>query len=163
MTPPMVLKASKALALAIGKTRAFKETRVLYSYLSLGNELDTEFLNEEAIKAGKVVAVPVTEANAMRFVSLRPEAPLTKGQFGIREPSGKGRLPTIDRPGLMIVPLVGYQGRYRIGYGKGYYDRYLKTHGGLYTIGVCYTFQRAQGIVFSSADIPLDEIRTFEP
>ena len=159
----MVLDASKALALTIGKLKVFKDAAVLYSYLSLENELDTEFINDEAWKQGKVVAVPITEGPKMRFVPLGPDTTLVKGQFGIREPVEKEKLFSIDQPGLMIVPMVGYQGLYRIGYGKGYYDRYLKSHKDLYTIGVCYTFQRAEGIVFSSADVPLNEIRTFEP
>ena len=67
-----------------------------------------------------------------------------------------------DQLYLMIVPLVGYnQNNYRLGYGGGYYDRYLKNYNG-YTIGLAYTFQYLKDYQPEFFDIPLNQIITDE-
>ena len=86
---------------------------------------------------------------------------MQKNKYGILEPDEKIEIDK-DQLDLMIVPLVGYnQNNYRLGYGGGYYDRYLKNYNG-YTIGLAYTFQYLKDYQPEFFDIPLNQIITDE-
>ncbi|WP_305154459.1 5-formyltetrahydrofolate cyclo-ligase [uncultured Dubosiella sp.] len=60
---------------------------------------------------------------------------------------------------VIVVPMVAFDGKYRIGYGKGYYDRYLKTFEGL-KIGVAFDDQEVYDYQPSLYDVPMDVIVT---
>ena len=142
----MVSKEKQALRACIKENRATSKrrdpasiyTRILHSPLFL--EADTLFLYAHthgeidvfplALKAwemGKTVAFPlVGETGMMTFRSVTSLAELSPGFHGILEPSKEAPLATGTDKSLMLVPALAFDVKgYRLGYGGGYYDRYL--------------------------------------
>ncbi len=123
-------------------------------YQKYGNEVDLSLLHLDTY------ALPIVRNDQkMEFVSCNPNTVLQKGPYGILEPQeGKVILPTdFD---VIIVPMVAFdENLYRLGYGKGYYDRYLKNTNAL-KIGVAFECQKVCDIIPNQYDVPMDIIIT---
>lgn len=109
-------------------------------------------------KKGVNVYLPKTSSQDIHPILVESLKNLKKGKFGIPEPEGKeASYEDID---VVIVPAVAFDKKgHRIGYGKGYYDRFLKNFKGL-KIGVAYDFQIVDKIPYEAHDIPVDIIVT---
>lgn len=139
-------------------SRRFTEARVVAFYLSKGSEVDTSGMIGRALRLGKEVLVPVTgsEISFARFTSFTDLRP---GRFGIREPAPPYSAPSRD-PDVVVVPGVSFGlCMHRLGYGKGYYDRYL-SKSPAYRIGICYDFQVVERLPTHGDDERMDEIVT---
>lgn len=107
--------------------------------------------------------LPVTKLNnQMNFVEWKYLDPLKVNQFGMLEPSIQDKKFV---PNFMLVPLLAFDNNnYRLGYGKGYYDRFLnkflKIKKNITTIGVAFSFQKYNKLPVSNLDIKLDYILT---
>lgn len=147
------LSHSRKIMQNLFSTEKFKQAQVVGFYLSKGSEVPTLEMIHEAIKLGKKVAVPVTNEN-IEFCEFSDD--LIEGKYGIPEPREKVPL----EPGLVIVPGIAF-GRcmHRVGYGKGYYDKYLKKTK-VYRIGICYEFQIFNQLPTHEDDVPMNEIIT---
>ena len=119
----------------------------------------------EILKSRKnfVTSLPViTPKGAMKFFKWKLLEPLKVNNYGFLEPTTNTK--TVS-PNLILVPLVAYDRfRNRLGYGKGYYDRflgkYLKKHKNILTIGIAFSFQKYKKIPTSKHDVKLDYILT---
>ena len=116
------------------------------------------------IKKMKIKTVlPVTKLNnQMNFVEWKYLDPLKVNQFGMLEPSIQDKKLV---PNFMLVPLLAFDNNnYRLGYGKGYYDRFLnkflKIKKNITTIGVAFSSQKYNKLPVSNLDIKLDYILT---
>lgn len=120
----------------------YKKARMLLSYVSMRSEPDTTALLERARQDGKQVAVPrcVEGTREMRFYLIRSLADLMPGYYGVREPDPERCAEPAGLEGsLCLVPgLVFDGGGYRLGYGGGYYDRFLAAAPGVTAMGLCY-------------------------
>lgn len=135
----------------------------ILGFVSFGSEIDTEGLLQEALRLGKKLFLPkVTgeEQGLMRFYRVRGLEELREGYRGIREPSGESEEYEYTEAGaqrtLMLMPGAAFDRyRNRIGYGKGFYDRYLadKEALRLRTIGVGYRCQLVDRIPAQERDI----------
>ena len=119
----------------------YVNTDVLYTYVSKEAEADTTALISAALEAGKFVAVPRCEPKTrrMEFLEISSLSDLELGTYGVLEPvPGKCRPVRDSGKAVCIVPglCFDFQG-YRLGYGKGYCDRFLSEFGG-FTVGLCY-------------------------
>jgi len=118
----------------------FQNAETVLSYYGVGDEVATTAILKAALEAGKRVGVPrCYEESRMEFLEISSLAALSeRSVFGIPEaPDGT---PAIDPAAadLILVPALSFsKDGCRIGYGKGYYDRYLKRCGG-YSIGLCF-------------------------
>ena len=121
---------------------AFQEAKTLATYLSMGHEFSTASLIQAALQLGKRVCVPRTYPQGrMEFVEYDPDI-LEKTRFGLLEPNEKGKLVDQSEIDLIHVPGVVFQSKgYRIGYGGGYYDRYLADFTGK-TVSTIYSIQQ---------------------
>ena len=113
----------------------------LLLYLSAGSEVDTWGLLEKALCQGKAVFAPrcLDGEGRMAFYRVRSREELKKGRFGIWEPD-PSVCPPLEEPGgaLCLVPGLAFdRAGYRLGYGKGYYDRFLAAHA-VEAVGLCY-------------------------
>lgn len=143
----------------------FREATDIYCYLDCKGEVGTRQIIEEAWRLGKSVWVPKVQGMELEFAALDSFEELSKGSFGIMEPDGGATADGID--GLVIVPGVAFDmSRARIGYGKGYYDRYLKKHPGLHTIAAAFDIQLVDALPQEESDIKpqilITETRTIE-
>ena len=97
------------------------------AYISKGNEVDTRLIVEKAWSDGKHVYVPKVYGQDMEFIEITDYGELTSGNFGILEPVSDDFEEIED--GLMFMPGIAFDhSRNRIGFGGGYYDRYLARH-----------------------------------
>lgn len=120
----------------------FQEAGTIYCYVDFRGEAGTEALMERAWELGKSVAVPRTRGEEMDFFRIRSLDETAPGNFGVREPDPDSCPAADGRDGLVILPGSAFDLRgHRIGYGKGFYDRYLEAHPGLLTMAVAFDFQ----------------------
>lgn len=136
----------------------YKSANSIMSYISYNGEVDTHKLIEKMLDDEKNLYAPKcvskTEMEARAFSSF---SDLVSGAYGILEPLGD----TSEDFDLIIVPGVAFsESLHRIGYGAGYYDRFLKGKKAV-TVGLFYEIQKCEFIA-DSCDYPLDYIITEE-
>ena len=153
-------RASRDLMTALTQHPAYSQARILATYLSLPHEIDTTFLIEQALADGKQVVVPkVVGQGQMIFVPYVSDQ-LKVGAKGIVEPIS---YLAVDKAmiDLIHVPAVGFRSDgYRIGYGGGFYDRYLVDYEGL-TLGTALDSQLCHFSI-DNYDIPVKELIIYD-
>lgn len=119
----------------------YRESDTILFYVSTPIEVDTHYAIQCTLEAGKKVAVPrcVPNTYEMDFYYIKSMDDLEPGTFGVLEPNvEKCEKMTDFSKGLCVVPALSFdRAGFRLGYGKGYYDRFLvRFHG--QTAGICY-------------------------
>ena len=141
----------------------WKKAEMVALTLSQELELTTYPIIEKAWKEGKAVVVPRTKKNReMDFVVYSSTTPMETSSFGLTEPLKT--LPAIPKSkiDLVIVPGLAYSEKgYRVGFGGGYYDRFLADYKGT-TISLVFKEQKLVSIPVEAFDIPLDFLITVE-
>ncbi len=118
----------------------YKKASLILCYSSLKTEINTVKIINKALADKKLVALPSSNKNGiMDFYYIKDLSSLHQGLFGILEPQiNKTNLVQDFKNSICIVPGLTFDERgYRLGYGKGYYDRFLSTYKGI-SIGLCY-------------------------
>lgn len=138
----------------------FKKAKNIGIYFSYRHEVETISLIKEIISEKNIYA-PKIHGRDMNFIKITNLSNLVKNQYGILEPIGN-EIVNKKQLDLLIVPLVAYDKDYnRLGYGGGYYDRFLMDYQGQ-TIGLAFSFQKVQHLAIEDYDLPLDMIITDE-
>ncbi len=134
-------------------------------YHGIMNEVDTDLIFSAAIAAGKRVYYPKTYEHVIRFFQVKELSQLTPGVFGVCEPSEENpEFTEVRNPCIIVVPGLAYsKSGYRIGYGKGYYDRFFAAFSNeertlMTSIGIGYHFQFEESFEPDSFDIPLSKL-----
>ena len=135
----------------------YQEAKIIATYLSFPHEFQTQGLIEQALKDGKKLLVPKTyPKGCMDFVVYDPQQ-LVKTSFGLLEPQGNLEVVDTSQIDLIHVPGLAFTMEgYRIGYGGGYYDRYLKHFSG-HTLSTVYPCQ-IRDFSPENHDIPVQEV-----
>ncbi len=132
-------------------------------YVSKGSEVDTFSLIEQLINMDKAVYAPKSDikSNLMTFFRVNSLSELSLGAFSILEPSAENeKYECSHKNDICIVPALSFDRQgYRLGYGKGYYDRFLKAFKGL-KIGICLDEFVTKTLPKFDTDIPVDMIIT---
>ena len=137
---------------------AFKKASHIAIYMSYKNEADTRNIISKYLDI-KNFYIPRVEHNDLHFYPIQSLNDVHKGYFGIDEPNSVQEISKEDLD-LMIVPLLLFdKNHYRIGYGKGFYDCYLKSVHCL-KIGLAYSYQEIENTLPHDSDIKLDSIIT---
>ncbi|WP_298844402.1 5-formyltetrahydrofolate cyclo-ligase [Clostridium sp.] len=148
------------------KLPQFINCKNIMLYISFNNEVDTYKLAKWCLNNGKTVIAPYCIKSCSKiipFIINNLETDLTKSTFGIMEPKHdtlmKANIQNID---LIIVPGVVFDvACNRIGFGAGYYDRFLPMKAkGTPTIGICYDYQITDKVPVDEYDVPLNFIIT---
>ncbi len=155
---------SESLCRNICSLDVFKEADAVLSFYPLSSETDVRGVNEEAVRLGKTLAFPkcVNGTREMNFYVVKGEADLEKGSFSIMEPKESCPLfiPSAEIKTLCIVPALAYDGEgYRLGYGGGYYDRYLLRYS-VKTVGAVYHPFLTDTLARDRYDIAVDAVVT---
>ena len=139
----------------------YHEAKTIATYLSFPHEFQTQELIEQALKDDKKVLIPKTYPKGrMDFVLYDPQQ-LVKTSFGLLEPQGDLEVMDASRIDLIHVPGLAFTTEgYRIGYGGGYYDRYLENFAGQ-TMSTIYPCQ-IQNFNLEDHDIPVQEVLIYE-
>ena len=111
----------------------------------------------DEFKRYKQLYLPIVEdEQTMNFYKFNGK--LYRGKFNTYEPSNKIKIEPLDLD-VILVPMVGFYKMYRMGYGKGYYDRYLKQTKAI-KIGVAFDCQKMDSMTIKKSDVAMDLIIT---
>lgn len=166
LSPAQVDEKSEMIATRLLALDEYRRSRTIMIYLDFRNEVRTGELVKESMSDGKKVAVPVTDLPGCRLTpSLLVDFPgdLQPGAWGIPEPKPQAVRPLDpEELDLVIVPGVAFDTYgYRLGYGRGFYDRFLpRTGPGTVFAGLAYEFQVLPDIFPGPYDIPVHIILT---
>lgn len=160
-------QASRQIADTLYATVEYQKTDTLLTYVSYGSEVDTFDIIRKSLTQGKKVYCPrVLAPGQMEFYRIHSLTELKEGYQGIPEPVGEEVFSiteaTCQDSLLMLMPLTVFDSRRnRLGYGGGFYDRYLSTAEGMLTIGLAFECQRRKEILpTESHDICVKKIIT---
>lgn len=143
---------SSAICKRLSMLDEYRQADNICAYISKGNEVDTKPIIDLAWSQGKNIYVPKVYGRDMHFIRICSYDDLQKGNFGIYEPVSD-EYSDVDS-GLMIMPGVAFDRECnRIGFGGGYYDRYLEEHGQLITVALAYDLQIVSQIDSEQTDI----------
>ncbi len=141
----------------------YKKSDIIFIYISLPDEVNTKKIFLKALEDKKVIAVPkcIRETNEIKFFNVTSISDMEVGNFKIMEPLVNKCVPILDfNQGLCIVPGISFDKfGYRLGYGKGYYDRFLNMFKGK-TVGLCYEKCLASKLPVNEFDRRVDMIIT---
>ncbi|EGU63592.1 5-formyltetrahydrofolate cyclo-ligase [Streptococcus australis] len=157
LEPEIKWVADQSLIQRLRSLPAYQEASVIATYLSFPHEVDTSFLIDAAQADGKQVVIPKTYPKGrMEFVDYDPQN-LKQTAFGLLEPEDGSQAIDQSEIDLIHVPGVAFQkDGYRLGYGGGYYDRYLADFDGA-TVSTIYACQEVNFLP-ASYDIPVQEV-----
>ena len=141
----------------------FRQAKTIHIFISKTDEPDTSPIIESAWESGKTVAVPcvVPESFELFHSQLKSFEDLSSGALGVLEPSPEGRIAMNPESfDLVIIPGVAFdrQGG-RLGYGKGYYDRFLEQTGA-FRLALAFNFQVLEKVPTEKHDVPMNGILT---
>lgn len=136
----------------------FVKAQTIGIYVSYKNEVDTHQIIKEYCNQ-KVIAVPKVSGKTMDFYQIHSFDELSIGAYSLLEPPTTNFI-SKQQIDLLIVPMVAFDDKnHRIGYGGGFYDRYLQEYAGK-SIGLAYHFQQVETMDVEVHDIPMDVIVT---
>ena len=135
------------------------KAHVIGVYVSMNNEVDTLHLIEHMLKE-HIVVTPKVNGDDMNFYRIHSFDDLKEGYFHVLEPTTDEVFCYKDID-LMVVPMLAFdQNNHRVGYGKGYYDKYFSKGFKGYKLGLAFSFQKVDKIITDAYDLALDEIIT---
>ena len=158
MTAFEIEAASARLGQLFAASEAYRQAKSIYGYLPYNQEVRTVPMLEQALRDGKRVAVPKCYGDEMRFIWMDDLSRVEKGYAGIPEPIADGPVAD-DAHALVLMPGLAFdpEGR-RIGYGGGFYDRFLAKEPEHPTLALCYGFQMLPKLETEEFDIPVDTV-----
>lgn len=136
----------------------YKNAKSIFIYYSMDDEIDTKEIIKKAFLDKKEVYIPkITGKHQMKAVLLRSFDDLVNGKYNIKTSKLEKSSEKID---LTIVPGLSFdENKYRLGYGGGFYDNYIKNHKSFY-IGLFYQINKSYKLNFDHFDQKLDLIIT---
>ena len=148
---------SKCIQDFLLNSKEFGSAKVVGAYYAFGSEVKTDLIVQKAKALGKKVALPSVEGESLTFYELSSGKYLVKGRFGIMEPLPYGPVDKID---LLLVPGIAFDKKgYRLGYGKGYYDKFLAKKE-VFSVGLAYSFQLIDSLPSGEYDKRMHAIAT---
>ena len=153
--PNKVLKILKIL-----ESKQIKN-KIIGGYYPYNYEVDTINIVKKLEKKNFIISLPkIKKNNQMNFYPWSSNEPLLINTYGIPEPISKKKV----YPDILLVPLVAFDNKLnRLGYGGGFYDRYLsriKSIKKIITIGMSFSFQKTEKLPINKHDMKLDYVIT---
>jgi 5-formyltetrahydrofolate cyclo-ligase len=159
-----IINNSKIISDRIILTKEYKNSKSIGAYYPTGSEVKTFDIIKHSIERKKEVGLPrVIDSTKIEFFKIMEDSfekiKFTKGKYGIFENSTSTI--NMEKMDLLIIPGIAFdlQGN-RLGYGKGYYDRFLSLRKVKYIIALAYETQVINEIPNNENDIPVDIIIT---
>ena len=156
MTPEEIELAGKRLAEKFLSSELYRQAETIYGYLPYNQEVRTVPMLEQALRDGKRVAVPKVYGEEMKFIYITDLSQVEKGYAGIPEPIADE--PVADDPyALVLMPGLAFtKSGDRMGYGGGFYDKFLTQESDHPTLALCYDFQIVDKLPVEEHDIPVN-------
>lgn len=173
MNPMITNMLSNTIVYNLTRVEEFYNSKTVFLYSSIRNEVDTVEIIEYCIKNNIKIALPCSYMSGglpkMEFYYINSRTDLVSGYMGILEPDRRKTSVSkaLDMPDSIIIPGVAFDPQMnRIGYGAGFYDLFLSEHGySEYSmkpclIGLCYDFQMSYDISPDENDIKMNMVVT---
>jgi 5-formyltetrahydrofolate cyclo-ligase len=156
MTEEQIVSASQRLGELFLASDYYKNAKTIYGYLPYNQEVRTVPMLEQALRDGKRVALPKCRGEEMRFLWVDDFDHLEISALGSPQPAADGP-EADDSQALVLMPGLAFdRAGNRIGYGGGFYDRFLSREPGHPTVALCYDFQMVDRLECDKFDIPVD-------
>ena len=156
MTEEQIVQASARLGELFVQCKQYQEAKTIYGYLPYNQEVRTVPMLEQALKDGKKVAVPKCYGDEMRFIYMDDLSKVESGYAGIPEPVADDPVAD-DKTALVLMPGMAFtKNGDRMGYGGGFYDKFLAAEPDHPTVALCYDFQMVESLPTEEYDIPVD-------
>lgn len=161
MTAQEAEAASNELARRLFAHPLYRAAKTVFVYLSAKQEVRTDAIIAQARQDGKRVAAPKVVGRELQFYDLEEDTKLQVGAFGISEPVDAQAAD--DPTALVLLPGLAFDRKgYRLGYGGGYYDRFLAREPKHPTVALCYGFQLLDRLPTDPHDVPADAVLAAE-
>lgn len=155
---------SKEIMNKLINSKYYGDAKTIMTFISFSDEVDTHNFIKHAIEDGKKIVVPVTypKTHELKPSQVKDFNELEPGYYNILAPKKEfERFKDPKEIDLVVVPGVAFRkDGYRIGYGGGYYDRFLSTIPDTPTIAIAFTSQIVENLPIEDFDIPVDYIYT---
>ena len=159
-TDAWIRENSLRITEALTQLPEYRNAERIMAYADYNHEVITRYIIEQAWKDGKEVAVPKVFGKDMVFYRLTDFSQLESGYFGIPEPKEDGETVSWEEA-MMVMPGVAFDMNCnRVGYGGGFYDKYLEKHPDLHTIAVAFELQMYRELPFEEHDIKPEKVIT---
>jgi 5-formyltetrahydrofolate cyclo-ligase len=168
--PDMARKRSRSAQARLADSAHWKNARSVALYAACQGELSVDTLMDEAWRSGRTVYLPRVrrrEPGAMDFVPCGSLTELAPSEFGLREPPeslpgfGAEEAGRTFTPDMLIVPGLAFDRRgARLGFGGGYYDRFLRRLANCRCVGMCFEFQLVEILPAEAWDQPVHYVCT---
>lgn len=168
LSKQQVIKKSSSICqklIELIEKKDFCQSDWIFVYSATQHEVDLKEFMQYALEHDINIAFPKVHGEFMEFYEVKSLSQLMEGAFHILEPSEECKWIRLNpnQTCTMLVPGVGFSEKgYRIGYGKGYYDRYLAMYPQIYTIGIAYEMQICPDFTLNEFDIAMHKIITEE-
>ena len=158
MTEEEIVSKSEKLGQLLAQNELYQKAKTFYGYLPYNQEVRTVPMLEQALRDGKRVAVPKCYGDTMKFIYMDDLSQVAPGYAGIPEPTADA--PIADDPtALVLMPGMAFDPQgHRIGYGGGFYDKFLAAEPNHPTLALCYDFQMLPHLDTEAFDIPVDTV-----
>ena len=158
MTEEEIVSRSARLGELFAQSEAYRNAATIYGYLPYNQEVRTVPMLEQAIRDGKKVAVPKVYGDTMKLIYLEDLSQVAKGYAGIPEPIADEPV-AHDETALVLMPGLAFDPQgHRIGYGGGFYDKFLAAEPDHPTLALCYEFQMLPQLDTEEHDIPVNTV-----
>ena len=158
MTEEEIVTRSAALGKVFAASELYRSAKTIYGYLPYNQEVRTVPMLEQAILDGKKVAVPKVIGDEMVFIYLADLTQVEKGYAGIPEPIADEPV-AHDPTALVLMPGLAFDRTgNRMGYGGGFYDKFLADEPDHPTVALCYEFQLLPSVPREEYDVPVDVV-----
>lgn len=160
MSSPEVDELSRQIVKRLEQLQPLIKAEVIMGYSSIKNEVNLIPWLEQLKEQGRTILLPRVQGDRLEAIEVKDWKDMGSGSFGIREPLGEPF--AADKIDVVLVPgLVFDANGYRLGYGKGYYDRFLpRLNKQCFNCGVCYEYQVVDSVFPHSEDVPVHWIVT---
>jgi 5-formyltetrahydrofolate cyclo-ligase len=158
MTEAQIEEKSRRLGQLFADSELYRKAKTIYGYLPYNQEVRTVPMLLQALADGKRVAVPKVYGDEMKFIYLDDFSAVEKGYAGIPEPVADEPVAD-DETALVLMPGLAFDPQgHRIGYGGGFYDKFLAKEPNHPTLALCYDFQMLPELKTEEFDIPVDQV-----
>ena len=150
--------ASSKIQENLRKIYYYRSAKSIGAYFAIGSEVRTQDILQEILNAGKELSLPRVEKKDLVFKKISNFSDLEMGNFSVMQP--KERCETVKKHDVVLIPAIALTGEgYRLGYGFGYYDRYLHEKQSK-KIALSYLKQVIKSFPHGDHDVKMDCIVT---
>ena len=158
MSLELIEEKSARLGELFAASEMYQQAKTIYGYMPYNQEVRTVAMLERALQDGKRVAIPKCYGDEMRFIFIDDLSKVEKGYANIPEPIADEPIAD-DETALVLMPGLAFDPQgHRIGYGGGFYDKFLAKEPNHPTLALCYDFQMLDHLETEEFDIPVDAV-----